>query len=76
MLGLIQVEDQGQEVYVYRILDTQENKYWYDREGKSLWDKPVWAKHSWNCAKNFKQNNFNNQERFVTHKFSLTKELS
>ena len=60
--------------YVYRIWDSYINDYWCSPKSKSVWLRAGNAKNAWNCARAWgKTPTFNEQDRFVIHKFDLVK---
>lgn len=60
--------------YVYKVFDTQTNKYW-SSDTSSIFITPGAAKYSWYVKRNwlYKVSTFNDQSRFVIHKFELKK---
>ena len=61
------------DILVYRVYDTEEQKYWEAYKQK-VWLKPASAKNAWNvgyCRDYKTKVPFNKQTRFVIHSFKL-----
>lgn len=65
--------------YVYKIWDTEREKYWKSRHGKQQWSQPHHAALAWNNKRHspayfptgLPTTVFAGQRRYVIHKFEL-----
>lgn len=54
---------------LYKILNTETNKYWTTGHGKTIWAKPADAKGAWTLAHYMSGEKFNNQARYIIMEF-------
>lgn len=54
--------------HVYRVFDTEKQKYWTSPRNKVAWTSPAYAKNAWNAnGRSWRKPPFNEQDRFVIH---------